>query len=82
MSKTVYEYGLGESRIRGFVKSINSIVNDEGHLPLGLGSIRSLFKNRIGKYSQIDEKLFNYARIKRSLKIVVTRRDLGKKARS
>ena len=81
MNKTVCEFGLGENTIRSFVKSINSVVDDEGRLPYGLGPRRNLFKNRVGKYSQIDEKLFTYVCRKRSLKKIVTRRELGKKAR-
>ena len=81
MSKTVREFGIRESTIRGFVKSINSVLDDDGNLPDELSSRRCLFRNQTGRYLEIDERLFDYVCSRQNSKLVVTRRDLAKQAR-
>ena len=81
MSKTVNEFCIRESTIRGLIKAINSLIDDQGNLPSELSKRRTLFRNQSGKYSAIDEKLFAFTCDKRKAKKIVTRRDLGRQAR-
>ena len=68
MSKTVNEFCIRESTIRGLIKAINSLIDDQGNLPSELSKRRTLFRNQSGKYSAIDEKLFAFTCDKRKAK--------------
>ena len=81
MAKTLYEYGIHEATIRGFVKSINSLVDEKESLPTGLLERRCLFRNQKGIFYGDDEKLFDYCCKRRAERKCVSRRDLGKQAR-
>ena len=53
----------------------------KGNYPLDLGPEEVFLKIELQNYFEIDEKLFNYVRIKRRLKKFETLIDLGKHAR-
>ena len=80
MSKAAKEFNIKRSTVRGFFKSLRKIKENDQDLPHNLSTRKKLFRSRNCKYSEVDERLFEYYRNKRKHNQVVRRKELAKQA--
>ena len=81
MAKTVKEFEIRESTIRGFIKTLKNAKYIDDGVPDHLASRKRLLRSRVGKFSEIDERLFEYYCNMRKTNKAVRRKDLADQAK-